>query len=335
MREYLDIAQRSVNDVAHTVERLKEFSRQREPQLKLAPVDPNRLMEQVLDLTRARWSSMPQQRGVVIKARTELDSELPPILGIESEIREALVNLVFNAVDAMPDGGVLTLRTRSERRQRTAGTLRSVHLEVEDTGVGMDEETCRRCIEPFFTTKGECGTGLGLAMVFGIASRHDAEIEIDSAPGRGTTIRLSFLETMLDTPEPTIMSGPPSPLRILVVDDDPLILRVLKAALEADGHTVVAADGGQAGIDVFRRAEDGERFDVVMTDLGMPQVDGHRVASAVKALRPSAKVILLTRWGQRDELPPDVARVLSTPPKRQELRATLGELMNRSSSAGS
>jgi signal transduction histidine kinase/CheY-like chemotaxis protein len=339
MRQYLETAQRSVDDVVHTVVRLTEFSRPREPQLKLTPVQLNRLVEQVLDLTRARWSNMPLQRGVVIETRTELAPDLPAVPGIESEIREALINLVFNGVDAMPDGGILTLRTRVGRTDQTSALLRSVHLEVQDTGLGMDEETRRRCLEPFYSTKGERGTGLGLAMVFGIAGRHDAEIEIDSAPGRGTTMRLSFPEAVFDAPQPKLIFAAPSPMRILVVDDDPLILRVLKATLEADGHMVTTANGGQQGIETFQLAEAGDRFDIVMTDLGMPHVDGHGVASAVKAIRLSAPVILLTGWGQRlmqeGETPPYVDRVLGKPPKRHELRATLGELMARSKSTAS
>jgi len=194
----------------------------------------------------------------------------------------------------------------------------------------MDEETRRHCLEPFFTTKGERGTGLGLAMVFGIASRHDAEIEIDSAPGKGTTVRLSFPASTLETAQAPLIYPAPRPLHILVVDDDPLILRSLTVALEADGHSIATANGGQDGIDIFRLAENGERFDVVITDLGMPHVDGHKVASAVKAMRPTTPVILLTGWGQRlveeGDVPPYVDRVLNKPPKLRELRATLGEL---------
>jgi CheY-like chemotaxis protein/anti-sigma regulatory factor (Ser/Thr protein kinase) len=255
------------------------------------------------------------------------------IQGIESEIREALINLVFNAVDAMPNGGILTLRTRVDRRRPTPGLLRSVQVEVQDTGLGMDEETRRRCLEPFFTTKGERGTGLGLAMVFGIASRHDGEIEIDSSRGSGTTIRLIFPEAVLGETPPAahVNAAASTPQRILVVDDDPLILSVLRTILEADGHVVATAIGGQEGIDFFRLAEGGERFSVVMTDLGMPHVDGRAVASAVKAMRPAAPVILLTGWGQRlveeDEMPPFIDRILNKPPKLRELRAALGELM--------
>lgn len=333
MRQYLETAQRSVDDVVHTVARLNEFSRRREPQSELAPVYLNRLVEQVLDLTRVRWRDMPLQHGIVIQSRKELAPDLPAVPGIESEIREALINLVFNAVDAMPEGGILTLRTRVGQSEPEPSSSHSVHLEVQDTGFGMDEKTRQRCLEPFFTTKGERGTGLGLSMVFGIASRHDAGFEIDSAVGLGTTMRLSFPVAKLKMPQPAPVYAAPSPLHVLVVDDDPLILGVLKATLEADGHLVVTAKGGQEGIDFFRLAEDGERFDVVMTDLGMPHVDGHQVASGVKAIRPSAPVILLTGWGLRlvedGEVPPYVDYVLSKPPKRQELRATLWELMAR------
>ena len=136
---------------------------------------------------------MPQERGIVIRMQTELAPDLPAIMGAESEIRDALTNLIFNAVDAMPEGGTLTLRTRRCSRASSGGEPASptlVRLEVCDTGVGMDEETRRRCLEPFFTTKGERGTGLGLAMVYGMVQRHSAEIEIESEPGKGTTMRL-------------------------------------------------------------------------------------------------------------------------------------------------
>ncbi len=193
-RNQLETIQHSIEDVAETVARMKEFYRQREPQLNLLSVQLNPLIQQVVDLSRARWSDMPQQRGVCIELATQLADDLPVIQGVESEIREALLNLVFNAVDAMPDGGKLTLRTRSLRKQDKAQntSVPCVALEVADSGVGMDEDTRRRCLEPFFTTKGERGTGLGLAMVYGIAQRHGVDIEIQSAVGKGTTFRLVF-----------------------------------------------------------------------------------------------------------------------------------------------
>jgi signal transduction histidine kinase/ActR/RegA family two-component response regulator len=333
-RKYLEITQRAVDDVAHTVGRMREFYRLPETQSVLLPVNLNELVQQVLDLTRARWSDMPQREGILIQMRTELAPDLAPIMGIESEIREALVNLVFNAVDAMPDGGALTLRTKASPNGSTSVPPLYVHVEVADMGLGMDEETRRRCFEPFFTTKGERGTGLGLAMVFGVTQRHNAEIEIESVVGKGTIVRLTFpipatTSAMVQTAHP---SAVPSPLSILLVDDDPLMIKSLRDTLEGDGHTVVTANGGQEGIDVFLAAADGrEQFAVVITDLGMPRVDGRKVATHVKARSPSTPVILLTGWGQRlvaeGDVPPHVDRVLSKPPKLRELRTALAELV--------
>lgn len=331
-RSCLEVIKRSIDDVAATVARMREFYRQRDAQASLRPVDANLLLQQVMDLTRARWSDMPQQRGIVIRMRTDFQDGLPAFPGIDNEIREALTNLIFNAVDAMPDGGTMTLR--SSCPPAAPGATRLVHIEVSDTGAGMDEETRRRCLEPFFTTKGERGTGLGLAMVYGIIERHGAHIEIDTAPGRGSTFRLGFplpadaIETGLAPLPPALRAGQ----RILVVDDDPLVLRALRSALEGDGHTVAAADGGQAGIDLFLAAHRrGEPFALVITDLGMPYVDGRKVAGAIKAVAPAIPIILLTGWGQRlaseGELPAHVDRVLGKPPKLAELRVALASCL--------
>jgi signal transduction histidine kinase/CheY-like chemotaxis protein len=331
-RRYLETTQRAIEDVAHTVARLREFYREPEPQSALTPVDLSVLARQVLDLTRARWSDMPQQRGLVIQLKADLPRGLPSAAGVESEIREALTNLVFNAVDAMPEGGTLTVRTRS---MTGPSKQKFVAVEVADTGVGMDEETRRRCLDPFFTTKGERGTGLGLAMVYGIAQRNSAEIEIESAPGQGTTMRLLFPE---NTSTQSGLDGDVAPnvtrsrLRILVVDDDPLLIKSLRDALEKEGHDVTTANGGKEGIDTFQQSVDrGEPFAIVITDLGMPYVDGRKVSSAIKAASALTPVILLTGWGQRlteeGDIPAHVDRVLSKPPRLRELRGALAELV--------
>jgi CheY-like chemotaxis protein len=196
----------------------------------------------------------------------------------------------------------------------------------------MDEETRRRCFEPFFTTKGERGTGLGLAMVYGIVQRHSADIAIESAPGEGTTVRLSFAISgaPIGTDEGRTAFAMPEPLRILVVDDDPLLLKSLRDTLENYGHKVAAAGAGREAIEVFREAlGGGEPFAVVITDLGMPYVDGRHVARAVKEMSPTTPVIMLTGWGQRmadeGDLPDHVNRVLSKPPRLRELNAALIE----------
>ena len=331
-RSNLQTIARAIDDVAATVARMREFYRQPDPRLSHASLSLNPLVQQVAELTRARWSDMPQQRGIVIHLRTDLHADLPQVMGVESEIREALINLVFNAVDAMPDGGELTLRTRAVAAPGSGAGAMRAQLEVVDTGLGMDEDTRQRCLEPFFTTKGERGTGLGLAMVYGAAQRHRADIDIHSVPGQGTTITLRFpTPTAVATDAsgaPAAADAPVQPLRVLLVDDDPLLLRTLQDMLEADGHVVIAKNGGQAGIDAFGAAHAaGEAFSLVLTDLGMPYVDGRKVASAVKQTSPGTPVVLLTGWGQRlvvdGDIPEFVDHVLSKPPKLSELRQAL------------
>jgi PAS domain S-box-containing protein len=329
-REYLGTIQEAIHGVADTIARMREFYRQREPQLELKPVHLGPLIQHVVDLTRARWNDIPQQRGKVIQMQTELAPDLPTIMGAESEIRDALTNLIFNAVDAMPEGGTLTLRGKVVKSTRAA-TPRHVQVEVIDTGAGMDDETRRRCLEPFFTTKGERGTGLGLAMVYGMIQRHGADIEIETAVGKGTIMRLSFPVPTGNLAEPAKSVGDLiaiSKLQILVVDDDPIIVKSLRDILESDGHVVVTASHGQEGIDKFKSSLDGgEPFAVVITDLGMPHIDGRKVASTIKAASPSTPVIMLTGWGQRliaeGDIPVHVDRVLSKPPKLRELREAL------------
>lgn len=341
-RRHVEIIRRAVSDVAETVTRLHEFSRQRKGSTTLHPVDLNELARQVVGLTHARWSDMAQQRGVVIDMRAELDPELPIIMGIESELRDALVNLIFNAVDAMPDGGPLTVRTIFVHEPARHGRppVRLVGLEVSDGGVGMDEDTQRRCMEPFFTTKGERGTGLGLAMVYGTMQRHGSGIKIDSALGKGTSFRFSFPVPSAHAVEVARAGQMEVPaLDILVVDDDPLVSRAVRETFEKDGHRVSIADGGRAAIDAFISAQErGNPFRVVVTDLGMPHVDGHQVSQAVKTADNNAIVILLTGWGQRllteGGTPDNVDYVLPKPPTRNSLRTALGRCLEAKSAEG-
>ena len=252
-------------------------------------------------------------------------------MGVQGEIRDAVTNLVFNAVDAMPSGGTLTLRSYA--------TPHHVTVEVCDTGIGMTEEIRARCLDPFFTTKGARGTGLGLAMVYGMTERHSAAIEIDSELGAGTIVRLVFpvaTQTELAIPTALAKRRKVRGLRILVIDDDELLRQSMRAILEREGHTVAIAPGGRAGIDAFAAAtQRGERFQVVITDLGMPHVDGRAVAAAVKSMSPDTPVILLTGWGQHlrdvNDIPPDVDRMLNKPANLSELRVALEELAPQAS----
>ena len=185
-REHLAVIQRAIEDVAQTVQRMRAFYLPRGLERTLSPLDLHLILAQVVELTRARWHNMPQERGIVVKVVTEFAASPSRILGAEGEVRDALTNLMLNAVDALPEGGTVTLRTRFDARDQ------KVVVEVVDDGVGMDEVTRSRCLEPFYTTKGERGTGLGLPMVFGMLQRHSGELEIDSELGKGSTLRLLF-----------------------------------------------------------------------------------------------------------------------------------------------
>jgi PAS domain S-box-containing protein len=224
-------------------------------------------------------------------------------------------------------------RRRAARRRRVDARGEQIVVEFKDNGIGMNETTRSRCLEPFFTTKGERGTGLGLAVVFGMVQRHGGDLEIDSELGKGTTMRLSFPRAPHGlTGEQPVLKLPARPLRILLVDDDPLLLRSLRDALELDAHEVVTAEGGQAGIDTFSaEIKAGKRFDAVITDLGMPYVDGRKVASRIRAMAGHVPIIMLTGWGHRmiatDDRPEHVDRVISKPPKMAELRSVLAELV--------
>ncbi len=323
IRRYLETVDRVVKDVSATVGRMRDFYRRNDADRELKALNLNELIPQVVELTRARWNDMPQQRGIVIRVVTQLENGLPRVLGNAAELREAITNLIFNAVDAMPQGGTIAIRTLATPDPSGA---RRVRLEIEDSGVGMDENTRRRCLEPFFTTKGERGTGLGLAMVYGAAQRHKAALDIRSAPGKGTCMILNFTATVESQDEEQVVKVPTvPPLRILLVDDDPSVLESTRFVLEIDGHSVVSADGGRAGIDALREAKSsGQPFDVLVTDLGMPYVDGNEVARASRELSATTMVVLLTGWGTKmgeGGQQTDIDHVLPKPFDLNELRA--------------
>ena len=251
-----------------------------------------------------------------------------------------MTNLIFNAVDAMPPaGGTITLahllgrsKRANARGEAAAGTL---VLEVADTGAGMAEETRRRCLEPFFTTKGTRGTGLGLAMVYGTLQRHGGQIELRSAPGAGTTFTLRFpLRRKLSERELIkIKLDEHCGRRILVVDDQEPYLRILRHYLTGDGHRVETATGGHEALEKFRAADkDGEGFELVITDKAMPGMNGEQLAADVKALAPETAVILLTGLGVLEGETPSLAcesadLALLKPITQAELRASVGRVM--------
>ena len=288
LRRWLQVIERAALDGARTVRRLQEFTRIRRDQA-FAPVDLTLVVREALEVSQFRWKDEAMRRAVEQRVVTSL-AAVPPVSGDPAELREALTNLILNAVDAMPDGGTLTLATRAEAD--------AVVVTVADTGAGMTDEVKRRLFEPFFSTKGVKGTGLGLSLTFGIVSRHGGQIDVDSAPGRGTRFTLRFpVPSLAGEEAPGTARAPVAldarPARCLVVDDEELVREMLSDLLAHAGHAVVGAAGGAEAIERFRA----EEFDLVLTDLGMAEVNGWQVARACKELRPDVPVLLVTGWG--------------------------------------
>jgi signal transduction histidine kinase/ActR/RegA family two-component response regulator len=286
LRSWLSVVERAALDGAQTVRRLQDFARVRRDQ-PLVPVNMNEVVRDALEITQSRWREESLRQGVVVEVRTQL-AAVPHVAGDAAELREAMTNLILNALDAMPQGGTLTLTTALVKGR--------VEIAVTDTGVGIPEEIRQKIFDPFFTTKGPQGTGLGLSMTYGIVSRHSGTIAVESRPQSGTTFRLSF--PALAATEPAATAAPAetavaTALRCLVVDDEASVGGVLGDMLEAAGHRAVVLTHGAAAIERFRA----EAFDVVFTDLAMPDVSGWDVARAVKTTEPHVPVFIVTGFG--------------------------------------
>jgi diguanylate cyclase (GGDEF)-like protein/PAS domain S-box-containing protein len=318
--ELLTIATQAALDGGETVKRLLRFTR--------APLEEQKqrlnlgeIVREAVNLTAPRWRDVPQAEGRPIRLELEVAAG-PTIVGSPSNLREVVTNLVFNAVDALPSGGSIVLRVSEANEQAI--------VEVIDSGVGMPPEVQAHIFEPFFSTKGESGTGLGLAQVFGILEQHKGQIQVDSAPGAGTTVRLSFplapaesvsLEPALEHVRP---ATPARSLRILAVDDEPAMTKAVARMLRPTGHLVRTAGSGEEALE--RLAQ--EPFDVVVSDLGMGSgMNGWDLAAAVRSQWPAVRFLLATGWGAAidpgEASGRGVEAVLAKPYRLQDLQQAL------------
>lgn len=331
-RRYLEIIKQSGEDIGRIVARMREFYRRRSGAEALEEVNVNQTIGEVIELTRPRWRDISQREGIAIQFQQELAADLPPLVGDPAELREALINLVFNAVDALPRGGIITFVTRCSRSKTDGPEPPLLQIEVRDNGIGMDEKTRQRCLEPFFSTKSlRGGTGLGLAMVYGMMQRHDGAIEVESAPGQGTCMRLTFpLRQKPANAEPAAEpeSPPERSLRVLCVDDEEVVRQLLKDCLTQFKHQVTTVADGEAALRVLRSARQSRQpFQVVITDLGMPLMDGHQLARAIRAEMPRLPIVMMTGWGnltkENSENGTEVDALIGKPPKLHELNSLL------------
>ncbi len=324
----LAVIEKAAQDGRETIRRIQEFSRTRRDR-KFVPVDLGEVIRDSLEITRSRWKSDAERRNVVIHVSTDTPS-LPPVLGNATELREVFTNLILNAVDAMPQGGKLSLRC-----WREAGRILA---EVRDTGVGMTEAIRRQLFDPFFTTKGSRGMGLGMSVAYGIVTRHEGRIDVSTEIGKGTVFTLDFPAAR----EPLHVAGGDGaalpmllrPGRILVIDDEPEVAAVVRDVLVAEGHTVDTATSGSHGVELA----DVSDYDLVFTDLGMPDMSGWEVADKIRRSRPRTPIVMITGWGMSvddgEARRRGVATVVHKPFDIAELVRTATEMLSDSESSG-
>jgi len=297
----LDIIIKTAEDGAKTVKRIQDFARQRrDHDFELVSVD--QILMDASEITRPRWKNCAEASNIHITVDLQIGSNAL-VMGDDSELREVLVNMVFNAIDAMPEGGTLSLTTRIVNK--------SVVITVVDTGVGMYPEVRSRIFDPFFTTKGKAGLGLGLAVSFGIIRRHGGNIEVESQYASGTEFRItlplakiadkSVVQVESESPAlpPPIpnCSAPPherSRTRLLVVDDEDFVRELLREILECENCDVYVAESGSEALMLFAEME----FDGMFTDVGMPGMSGWELAREIRQINSQIPIAVITGWGE-------------------------------------
>ena len=285
----LELIIKSAEDGAHIIRRIQDFARQR-PSREFEVISVAELLKDAGEMSRPRWEARSEFAPIRFALHADCKAH---VKGDPVELREVLVNMIYNAVDAMPSGGEVRISTQ-ENRDR-------VVIHVTDTGTGMTPEVKQRLFDPFFTTKGKAGTGMGLAVSFGIIRRHEGFIEVDSEPGRGTTFKISLPRVMPtaasgDSPETpaTTVSTVPDKVRVLVVDDEIHVREVLIEALEADGCDVVAAESGEIALALYDQYEG--KFDAVFTDIGMPSMNGWELVTEIRERSQSVPIAIISGW---------------------------------------
>ena len=312
---YIHMIRAAAQSAQGTVLRMREFYRARDDD-RLLPVDLPQIIAEVIPLTQPQWKDESLARGAPISLHTDI-GDIPPVRGNEAELRDALTNLILNACDAMPDGGSITVSVSTPIEGRVA-------IEVRDTGTGMPDDVRRKCLEPFFTTKGVMGTGMGLATVYGAMQRHGGSVEIESDVGVGTAVRLllplhgeSDAEDVAEIPDQAVGA-----LTILLVEDDPGVQELIAEYLLIDGHTVSRADNGAEGLAIARE----KRLDLVITDRAMPEMSGDQLAAELLRHRIEAPVIMLTGYGaMMDSVPEGVTAVIAKPVTLAQLQTAVAQ----------
>jgi signal transduction histidine kinase len=324
VRRSLEIIQRTAQDGAEVVRRVQRFSRV-QPVSDAVAIDLNQLVQEVVELTRPRWQDEAQLRGSRIEVVVD-PGVIGAAVGEPAPLREVLMNLLLNAADSISQTGRITLKTWTHDER--------VYCAVSDTGAGMPEEIRRRALEPFFTTKGPKATGLGLSVAYGTVQRYGGTLTVESAEGQGTTVEVSLPSASAAAQVARKSTAPAAkaavPLRILVIDDELQVRSTLAEMLEEQGHSVTQAPGGREGLSYLE--SNPELVDVVISDLGMPDMTGWDVARTVQSRWPRLPVGLITGWGETDVTREERGRVnfvITKPFDKAVLSQTMADIRPR------
>ena len=311
----IQIIEQAALDAAKTVKRLQGFARIRVETFD--QLDVNQVVKDVLKMVESRRGELEQTKGISIKVEQELGN-VGQVSGDAAELREALLNILFNAMDAMPTGGKLTVKSLQDEDW--------VQISITDTGMGIPENMKNRIFEPFFTTKASKGSGLGLSVTYGIIARHGGMLKFDSEVGKGTTfyIRLPLAVEAVKKETKKVKTAAAKHANILVVDDEPEVLKALGLNLEHFGHWVKGFTRGAEAVKAFK---DGN-YDLVITDLGMPEMSGWDVARAIKEIQPDMPVLLITGWaiGLDEEQKNIVDGIIAKPFSRDSISSAIAQV---------
>lgn len=309
----------AAEDGATLIRKLQGYIRQ-DTQVHFEPVDLPSLVEDCITLTQPYWLNEPRRKGIRISVNRRLQP-VPPVMGSAAELRDVLVNLTLNAVQAMPNGGDLVYETFVNDQQQAC-------IRVSDTGEGMSESVQERIFEPLFTTKGEHGTGMGLSASYGIIQEHGGTINVESTTGEGTTFTVALPPSSANTsplPKETPQTTVSDHVRVLIVDDEEMVRSVLEQLLSLKGHEVSqAASGKEALASVAENP-----VDIVFTDFGMPEMTGGELALRLRSHQPDLPIVLLTGYTDPNTAPDAVDAVLHKPFKLEELESVIQQMLRQ------
>ena len=279
-------------DSANIIKRLQKFTKTNSEDTPFQPVKFNDLAREAIEISTPMWKDGPHAKGISIEIVDALTEEEFIILGNDTDLREAIINMIFNSVYAMPQGGKihLAMYTKDE----------SIYLEISDNGIGMTEETKRRIFDPFFTTKGANHSGLGMSMLYGTIKRHNGSIDIKTKPGEGTMFTIVLPKGKEEIDKEDEKLDPVVEIResnIMIIDDEPEIGVLLSEILSNQGHQTCVFDNGIGGIEAFKKGS----YEILITDLGMPGVSGWEVINTARQIKPGVVIGIVTGWDISEE----------------------------------